>query len=204
MQLSLKSMMATRSRPDPQVTVAALVSATQKAMCDPIVSYVWFFLRCDLIVVFGSDLMYLRWFSCFFGVISLCFLWSFDSPTQAFEEDGTMKATAVPMMTLVTEKELHGKSACKVLYIYIYIYACLHILCSFVLLMLLCIHVLMLSWHVLCDEHTQVSALACLKRLALAYLQVCSNGRIPSNKLVDALRFAVKEGLLNIGFVLEA
>ena len=111
-------------------------------MCD-------FFLRCDLIVVLGSDLMYLKWFSCFFGVISLCFLWSFDSPTQAFEEEGTMKANAIPMLTLVTEKELHAKSACKVLYIYIYIYiyiyACLHILCSYVLLMLLCIHVLMLS-----------------------------------------------------------
>ena len=50
--------------------------------------------------------MYLRWFSCFFGVISLCFLWSFDSPTQAFEEDGYLKATAVPMMTLVTEKDI--------------------------------------------------------------------------------------------------
>ena len=40
MQLSLKSMMATRARPDPLVTVSALVSATHKAMCDPIVSYV--------------------------------------------------------------------------------------------------------------------------------------------------------------------
>ena len=51
---------------------------------------------------------------------------------------------------------------------------------------------------------TQVGALAPLKHMALAYLQVCNNGRIPSNKLVDALRFGVKEGLLNIGFVLEA
>ena len=40
MQLSLKSMMATRSRADPMVAVSALVSATRKAMCDPIVSYV--------------------------------------------------------------------------------------------------------------------------------------------------------------------
>ena len=87
--------------------------------------------------------MYLRWFSCFFGVISLCFLWSFDSPTQAFEEDGTMKATAVPMMTLVTEKELHGKSACKVLYIYIYIY--MHVFISYVLLFFLCSYVYMFS-----------------------------------------------------------
>ena len=51
---------------------------------------------------------------------------------------------------------------------------------------------------------TQVGALAPLKHMALAYLQVCNNGRIPSTKLVDALRFGVKEGLLNIGFVLEA
>ena len=108
-------------------------------MCD------LFFLRCDLIVVLGSDLMYLKWFLCFFGVISLCFLWSFDSPTQAFEEERTRIGNAVPMLTLVTEKELHAKSACKVLYIYIYIYACLHILCSYVLLVLLCIYVLMLS-----------------------------------------------------------
>ena len=74
-------------------------------------------------------------------------LWSFDSPTQAFEEEGTRIANVVPMLTLVTEKELHVKSARKVLYIYIYIYmyACLHILCSYVLLVLLCIYVLMLS-----------------------------------------------------------
>ena len=49
-----------------------------------------------------------------------------------------------------------------------------------------------------------MSALACLKHVALAYLEVCNNGRIPTTKLVDALRWAVKEGLLNIGFVLEA
>ena len=167
-------------------------------MCD------LFFLRCDLIVVLGSDLMYLKWFLCFFGVISLCFLWSFDSPTQAFEEEGTMKANVVPMLTLVTEKELHAKSACKVLYIYIYIY--MHVFISYVLMFFLCSYVYMFS----CSHDTsfvmstQVGALAPLKHMALAYLQVCNNGRIPSNKLVDALRFGVKEGLLNIGFVLEA
>ena len=98
-------------------------------------------------MVFGSDLMYLRWFSCFFGVISLCFLWSFDSPTQAFEEEGTMKANVMPMMKVVTEKELHGKSACKVLYIYIYIYICmssyLMFFCSSYALMYTCSHALM-------------------------------------------------------------
>ena len=110
-------------------------------MCD------LFFLRCDLIVVLGSDLMYLKWFLCFFGVISLCFLWSFDSPTQAFEEEGTRIGNAVPMLTLVTEKELHAKSACKVLYIYIYIYICmssyLMFLCSSCALMYICSHALM-------------------------------------------------------------
>ena len=96
-------------------------------------------------MVFGSDLMYLRWFSCFFGVISLCFLWSFDSPTQAFEAEGGMKANAMPMLTLVTEKELHAKSARKVLYIYIYICmsSYLMFLCSSYALMYTCSHALM-------------------------------------------------------------
>jgi hypothetical protein len=70
--------------------------------------------------------------------------------------------------------------------------------------MLLCIYVLTCSHDTSFVMSTQVGVLASLKRMALAYLQVCTNGRIPNSKLVDALRWGVTESLLNIGFVLEA
>ena len=149
-------------------------------------------------------------------VISLFLMDFWFLHTQAFTEKnhdgGHIIANVVPMLALVCEKQLHWQSAHKVLYIYIYIYVyiyiyiyicmCLPILCSYVLLMLLCMcsHALMthpLWW-------AQVSALAALKPMALAFLQVCCNGLVPNKFLVDALRHGVEAGLLNIGFVLEA
>jgi hypothetical protein len=46
--------------------------------------------------------------------------------------------------------------------------------------------------------NTQVACLAAAVNMASSYLKVCSNGLLPTKKLVDALRFLHKSGLLNI------
>jgi hypothetical protein len=46
--------------------------------------------------------------------------------------------------------------------------------------------------------NTQVVCLAAAVRMAASYAKVCRNGLIPTKRLVDALRFLKKSGLLNI------
>ena len=154
--------------------------------------------------------VYLKWLSCFLSVWSHCFLWTFNSCTHRLSLKRMIITAALSRMLRLCWHWCARNSSigrvrtrcCIYIYIYIYICMCLPILCSYVLLMLIgiCSHALMthpLWW-------TQVNALAALKPMALAFLQVCCNGLIPSRLLVDALRHGVEAGLLNIGFVLEA
>ena len=84
------------------------------------------------------------------------------------------------------------------------IYVCVWLLCSSVFngFLSYCVCVLCCWSSEYCAPHpwmnTQVTCLAATAQMAGSYLKVCPNGLLPTSKLVDAMKFLKKAGLLNI------